>query len=54
MVNQPGGAGSIGTKSAMEAPKDGYTRTAGAAERLGTYPLLGMLNSKVDDFQVFL
>jgi tripartite-type tricarboxylate transporter receptor subunit TctC len=54
VVNQPGGAGSIGTKSAMEAPKDGYTWTAGAAKQLGTYPLLGMLNSKVDDFHLFL
>ena len=45
VVNQPGGAGSIGTKNAMEAPKDGYTWTAGAAKQLGTYPLLGMLNS---------
>jgi tripartite-type tricarboxylate transporter receptor subunit TctC len=54
VVNQPGGAGSIGTKSAMDAPKDGYTWTAGAAKQLGTYPLLGMLNSKVDDFHLFL
>jgi tripartite-type tricarboxylate transporter receptor subunit TctC len=38
----------------MEAPKDGYTWTAGAAKQLGTYPLLGMLNSKVDDFSLFL
>jgi tripartite-type tricarboxylate transporter receptor subunit TctC len=54
IVNQPGGAGSIGTKNAMEAPKDGYTWTAGAAKQLGTYPLLGMLNSKVDDFHLYL
>jgi len=54
VVNQPGGAGSIGTKNAMEAPKDGYTWTAGAAKQLGTYPLLGMLNSKVDDFHLYL
>ncbi len=54
VVNQPGGAGSIGTKAAMEAPKDGYTWTAGAAKQLGTYPLLGMINSKVDDFHLFL
>lgn len=54
VVNQPGGAGSIGTKSVMEAPKDGYTWTAGAAKQLGTYPLLGMLNSKVDDFHLYL
>nr|MCU0923316.1 tripartite tricarboxylate transporter substrate-binding protein [Burkholderiaceae bacterium] len=40
VVNQPGGAGSIGTKAAMDAPKDGYTWTAGAAKQLGTYPVL--------------
>jgi len=54
VVNQPGGAGSIGTKAAMDAPKDGYTWTAGAAKQLGTYPVLGMINSKVDDFNLYL
>ena len=54
VVNQPGAAGSIGTKSAMDAQKDGYTWTAGAAKQLGTYPVLGMLNSKVDDFHLYL
>ena len=54
VVNQPGGAGSIGTKAAMDAPKDGYTWTAGAAKQLGTYPVLGMISSKVDDFHLFL
>ncbi len=54
IVNQPGGAGSIGTKATMDAPKDGYTWTAGAAKQLGTYPVLGMINSKVDDFHLYL
>lgn len=54
VVNQPGGAGSIGTKATMDAPKDGYTWTAGAAKQLGTYPVLGMINSKLDDFHLFL
>ena len=54
VVNQPGGAGSIGTKSALDAPRDGYTWTAGAAKQLGTYPLLGMISTKVDDFNLFL
>ena len=54
IVNQPGGAGSIGTKAAMDAPRDGYTWTAGAAKQLGTYPVLGMIPSKVDDFHLFL
>ena len=38
----------------MNAPKDGYTWTAGAAKQLGTYPVLGMIQSKVDDFHLFL
>jgi len=54
VVNQPGGAGSIGTKAAMDAPKDGYTWTAGAAKQLGTYPVLGMINTKLGDFHLFL
>ena len=32
VVNQPGASGSIGTKSAWDAPKDGYTWAAGAAQ----------------------
>jgi tripartite-type tricarboxylate transporter receptor subunit TctC len=54
VVNQPGGAGSVGTRSAMQAPRDGHTWTAGAAKQLGTYPLLGLLDSKVDDFHLYL
>ena len=38
----------------MDAAKDGYTWTAGAAKQLGTYPVLGMINSKVDDFNLYL
>ena len=43
IVNQPGASGSIGTRSALEAAKDGYTWTAGAAQDLGTYETLGSL-----------
>src|SRR6187401_2186400 len=50
VVNQPGASGSIGTKNALEAPKDGYTWTAGAAQDLGTYALLGMLDTKIGDW----
>jgi tripartite-type tricarboxylate transporter receptor subunit TctC len=35
IINQPGPSGSIGTRSALEATKDGYTWTAGAAQDLG-------------------
>lgn len=54
VVNQPGASGSIGTKNAWEAPKDGYTWTAGAAQDLGTYPVLGMLETKITDWHLFL
>ena len=54
VVNQPGASGSIGTKNAWEAPKDGYTWTAGAAQDLGTYPVLGMLETKISDWHQVL
>ncbi len=54
IVNQPGASGSIGTKNALEAPKDGYTWTAGAAKDLGTYAVLGMLDTKIQDWVLFL
>jgi len=54
IVNQPGASGSIGTKSAMDAAKDGYTWTAGAAQDLGTYQTLGSLNASIKDWHLFL
>jgi hypothetical protein len=54
IVNQPGASGSIGTKSALEAPKDGYTWTAGAAQDLGVYRALGMLETNLADWHLFL
>jgi tripartite-type tricarboxylate transporter receptor subunit TctC len=54
IVNQPGASGSIGTKSALDAPKDGYTWTAGAAQDLGTYQTLGSLNTNIKDWHLFL
>jgi putative tricarboxylic transport membrane protein len=54
IVNQPGASGSIGTKSALEAPKDGYTWTAGAAQDLGVYRALGMLETNLSDWHLFL
>ena len=54
VVNQPGAAGSIGSKNAWEAPRDGYTWTAGAAQDLGTYQSLGMLNAGIKDWHLFL
>src|SRR3954464_2158730 len=54
IVNQPGASGAIGTKSAMDAPKDGYTWTAGAAQDLGAYQALGAVNTSIKDWHLFL
>ncbi len=54
IVNQPGASGSIGTKNVLEAPKDGYTWTAGAVQDLGTYVVLGMLDTKLSDWSLYL
>jgi tripartite-type tricarboxylate transporter receptor subunit TctC len=54
ILNQPGASGSVGTKNALEAPKDGYTWTAGAAKDLGTYKVLGMLDTSAKDWHLYL
>src|SRR3982750_4765879 len=54
IVNQPGASGAIGTKSALDAAKDGYTWTAGAAQDLGAYQTLGSLNTSIKDWHLFL
>src|SRR5436309_14939756 len=54
VINQPGASGSIGTRSALDAPKDGYTWTAGAAQDLGTYETLGMLKTNIKDWHLYL
>ena len=54
VVNQPGASGSIGTKNTLDAPKDGYTWTSGAAKDLGTYQILGMIDSNIRDWHLFL
>jgi len=54
IVNQPGASGAIGTKSALDAAKDGYTWTAGAAQDLGAYQTLGSVNTNIKDWHLFL
>src|SRR5512133_2183855 len=54
IVNQPGASGAIGTKSALDAAKDGYTWTAGAAQDLGAYQALGSVNTSIRDWHLFL
>jgi tripartite-type tricarboxylate transporter receptor subunit TctC len=54
IVNQPGASGAIGTASALDAAKDGYTWTAGAAQDLGAYETLGSLKTRITDWNLFL
>ncbi len=53
VVNQPGASGSIGTRNAMEAPKDGLTWAAGAAVDVGCYKVLGLLDTQLSDWNLF-
>jgi tripartite-type tricarboxylate transporter receptor subunit TctC len=53
VVNQPGASGSVGTKNALEAAKDGYTWAAGAAVDVGTYKVLGLLDTRLEDWELF-
>ncbi|MCX7028402.1 MAG: tripartite tricarboxylate transporter substrate binding protein [Spirochaetes bacterium] len=55
IVNQPGASGSVGTKSVLDAPRDGYTWASGAAADLATYPILGFLNTDIrKDWNIYL
>jgi tripartite-type tricarboxylate transporter receptor subunit TctC len=54
IVNQPGASGSIGTQSVLNAPRDGYTWAAGAAQDLGVYRTLGMIDTNLADWHLFL
>lgn len=55
IVNQPGASGSIGTKAALDAPRDGYTWTANAIANNATYSITGMIeNTSIDDYEIFL
>lgn len=54
IVNQPGGAGAVGTKAVLDAPHDGYTWSAGATKDLGTYVVTGAVNTKLSDWNLYL
>ncbi|MFQ3621150.1 MAG: tripartite tricarboxylate transporter substrate binding protein [Spirochaetales bacterium] len=55
IVNQPGASGSVGTKSVVDAPKDGYTWASGAAVDLAVYKIMGMLDTDIrKDWHLFL
>ena len=54
VINQPGASGTVGTKSCLDAAKDGYTWTAGAAKDLGNYKVQGLLDTVIGDWHLFL
>ena len=55
VVNQPGASGSIGTKAALDAPRDGYTWTANAIANNATYSVTGLIeNTSIDDYEIYL
>lgn len=54
VVNQPGASGSVGTKNAMDAARDGYTWTAGAVKDLGVYKVQGLLDTTLADWELYL
>ena len=54
VVNQPGASGSIGTKSVLEGAKDGTVIASGAAKDLGTYAVTGLLDTKIEDWHLYL
>lgn len=55
VVNQPGASGSLGTKAALDAPRDGYTWTANAIANNATYAVTGLLqDTSIEDYEVYL
>ncbi|MBV9736239.1 MAG: tripartite tricarboxylate transporter substrate binding protein [Acidisphaera sp.] len=54
VVNQPGASGSIGTRNVLAGPHDGYTWASGAAADLGCYKVLGLLDTSLDDWNLYL
>jgi len=54
IVNQPGASGSVGTKTVMDAAKDGYSWASGAVGDVGTYKILGFLDTQVEDWHIYL
>ncbi len=54
VVNQTGARGTVGTKSVMDAPRDGYTWASGGVQDLGTYQVQGLLETAIEDWHIFL
>jgi tripartite-type tricarboxylate transporter receptor subunit TctC len=54
IINQPGASGAIGTNSCLNAARDGYTWTAGAAQDLGAYQTLGTVKAGITGWHLYL
>jgi tripartite-type tricarboxylate transporter receptor subunit TctC len=53
--NQAGASGATGTQATLDAPRDGYTWTAGSVGGLGLYRVNDLLNTSIsDDWHLFL
>jgi len=54
VVNQPGLSGSVGTKTVLDALRDGYTWASGSIADIGMYKLQGLLDTVMEDWHMFL
>ena len=54
VINQSGASGSIGKRNVWRAPHDGYTWAAGAPKMLGTYKLVGLFDTAIEDWLLYL
>jgi len=54
VVNQTGARGTVGTNAVITAEHDGYTWASGGVQDLGTYQVQGLLDTRLDDWRLFL
>ena len=54
VVNQTGARGTVGTNAVIQAPHDGYTWASGGVQDLGTYEVQGLLDTSLEDWEVFM
>ncbi|MDA3811314.1 MAG: tripartite tricarboxylate transporter substrate binding protein [Spirochaetaceae bacterium] len=54
VVNQPGASGSVGTKEVLDSEPDGLKWVAGAVKDLGVYKIQGMIDTTLDDWNLYL
>lgn len=54
VVNQTGARGTVGTNAVITAERDGYTWASGGVQDLGTYEVQGLLDTRLEDWHLFL